>query len=104
MRSESRILALGGEFRQSLFRGFDLPLKADDPIEPRAGVHAGVGGLAREVLVELPEAPPLRRPTPGRDPGVDAPLWSRASAATASASFGSVPMRRMLSRTAVSMA
>jgi hypothetical protein len=34
-------------------------LNADNPVEPRAGVHAGVAGLAGKGLVGLPEAPPM---------------------------------------------
>ena len=50
-------LPLRSQFGQAVFRDFDLPLKGDDSLEPRAGIHAGVSGLASKVLIELPKAP-----------------------------------------------
>ncbi len=52
-------LPLRSQFRQAVFRGFDLLLNVDNPVEPRAGVQAGVAGLAGKGQVGLPEAPPM---------------------------------------------
>src|ERR1035441_1225853 len=48
--------ALDGKFRQPPLGRLDVVLKTGHPLEPRAGVDAVVRRLARQTLVELPEA------------------------------------------------